>query len=605
MKIKINQEYKSIKPCEFELPDFTVLTGKNGSGKSHLLQAISTKINNVNIADVNINGQVVKNAKYIGFNGLNPNIQEDFDPNIITQYIKNVWQNYGNTLKNFRQQSRVNILNFNKEYFLPRISDSNHKRYINKVINETKKEFHALTETDFYDNFEPSFLNQNDFFTAQFALIFKDYYNKLEENEYNTYRQRNGKPISKLIFAEKEFTDKYGIPPWELINNILDETNIPYKVNCPEGTNRDASFTFKLIDKNQGFDISSNDLSTGEKVLMTLALAIYNTGLDLDVGKPDLLLIDEPDAGLHPSMSKLMVKVLTEHIVKDNNIPVIITTHSPTTVISCEGTAIYKMERNNSIPQPIPMQEALEILTSDIPFLRISTEKRKNVFVENQNDVNYYEQITNIYSNKEQLPSEPKFISTRKSKHSGSNCGDVIVLVNGLSQNGNDQVYGIIDRDEKNQSTGKILVLGNGERYSIENYILDPLLMGLFCIRERKQETNYFGITAFTATPDIKTKLTAEDAQKIVDKVLEDLSLNSNNLVDYKLYNGWILKISTEFNNKQGHDLETLYEEKYAFLKSFSKNQEGVLKKEVIDRIINDYPEFAPVGIIETLKKII
>lgn len=262
------------------------------------------------------------------------------------------------------------------------------------------------------------------------------------------------------------------------------------------------------------------------------------------------------------------------------------------------------MVRGNSIPQPVPMQEAIEILISDIPFLRISTEKRKNVFVENQNDVNYYEQISNIYSRLEDLPSEPKFISTRKSKNEGSNCSDVIALVNGLSKNGNDQVYGIIDRDVKNQSTDKIFVLGNGERYAIENYILDPLLIGLLCIREIKKDPNYFGITAFSTTPDIKTKLTEEDAQKIVDKVLEDLDLNLGNSVDYMLYNGWSLNISDEFNNKQGHELETLYEEKYPFLKSLSKNQEGVLKTEIINKVINDYPEFAPIGIIETLRKI-
>jgi hypothetical protein len=299
-----------------------------------------------------------------------------------------------------------------------------------------------------------------------------------------------------------------------------------------------------------------------------------------------------------------MVKVLTEYIVKDNNIPVIITTHSPTTVISCEGTSIYKMERGNSIPQPVPMQEAIEILTSDIPFLKISTEKRRQVFVENQNDVMYYERISNIYSCLKGLPSEPKFISTRKSKNEGSNCSDVIALVNGLSKDGNDQVYGIIDRDVKNQSTDKILVLGNGERYAIENYILDPLLIGLLCIRERKQEPNYFGITAFSTTPDIKPKLTEKDAQKIVDKVLGDLNLNSGNSVKYMLYNGWSLNISDDFNNKQGHKLETLYKEKYPFLKSLSKNQEGVLKTEIINRVINDYPQFAPIGIIETLRKI-
>ena len=42
MHIKIKDEHKSIRGgVEFDLPNFTVLTGKNGSGKSHLLETIS------------------------------------------------------------------------------------------------------------------------------------------------------------------------------------------------------------------------------------------------------------------------------------------------------------------------------------------------------------------------------------------------------------------------------------------------------------------------------------------------------------------------------------------------------------------------------------
>ena len=43
MKITINNPYKSLKSgVNFNLPKFTVLTGKNGSGKSHLMEALSS-----------------------------------------------------------------------------------------------------------------------------------------------------------------------------------------------------------------------------------------------------------------------------------------------------------------------------------------------------------------------------------------------------------------------------------------------------------------------------------------------------------------------------------------------------------------------------------
>ena len=599
MEIKIIQQYKSINPCEFELPDFCVLTGKNGSGKSHLLEALADN----RTSQIIINGKVVNNVKYIHFNGLNPQIIENCNPIVITQYIQSAWKQYQNALQNmqqYRYSHTPNIQNLLQQMRTGnQQGDNNIKNFITKVFDNKKKDFDKLTENDFADNFDISFTGQNDFFTAQFALIFKNYHIRQEENDYNEYCQAKGKAVVGTVLSKIDFENKYGVPPWNLINNILSNTNIPYEVNNPDGTRKELSFDFKLKDKEKGFEISSNDLSTGEKVLMCLALAIYNT--NSEIGKPDLLLIDEPDAGLHPAMSKLMVKVLKEHIVGENNIPVIITTHSPTTVIASEGTAIYKMVRGNSIPQSIPVQEAVEILTCDIPFLKISTERRRQVFVESQNDVNFYEKLLNIYSRIEQLPSEPKFISTRKSKHSGSNCSDVIELVNKFSEYGNDTIYGIIDKDINNTSKENILVLGDGTRYAVENYILDPLLMGLLFIREAKKDFTYFGITNLNSYSDMG-KLDENNAQIIINKILEDLILQPSNFIDYELYNGWNLKISKEFNDKQGHTLEELYKTKYPFLNVY--HQEGDLKKVVIDKVINDYPQYAPKDIIKTMRKI-
>jgi ABC-type multidrug transport system ATPase subunit len=464
MKIKITQKHKSVNPpCEFDLPDFSVLTGKNGSGKTHLLEAMADNKK----SEVYLNNVLVNNIRYIGFNGLNPNIEESCNPQTIIQYIKNSWTNYNVGVKNFKQ-SEPNNKDTNR--LIDYITDGqNIKKYILSVIEGTKKDFDKLTEDDFSDYFDISHLGQNDFFTAQFALIFKNYHKRQEENNYNEYYQSKGEKVSKPVLTKKEFEEKFGIPPWDFVNKILLETKIPYEVNSPVGTRLESNFTFKLKDRAGGFEISSMDLSTGEKVLMSLALAIYNTGGDL--GKPDVLLLDEPDAGLHPSMSKMMVDVLYKNIVSDNKIPTVISTHSPTTIIASEGIAIYQMVRGNNMPTKIPTQQAVEILSSDIPFLKISNDKRRQVFVESKYDVNYYELLTNIYSRIESLPSEPIYIPARTSN--GSNCTDVIDVVSGLSNNGNDQVYGIIDWDSNNPSKGRIIVLGENERYAIENYLLD------------------------------------------------------------------------------------------------------------------------------------
>lgn len=473
MKISIIKKHKSIDLCEFELPNFTVLTGKNGSGKTHLLEAMSVN----NTSKIEVKGKLVKNIKYIGFNGLNPNVQETCDPTTITQFIKSVWNDFS-SIKDRLHLNSDNIIN--NDIIFNYMGDGNKKNYLRKTIEDTSKLFIDLTEGDFIESFDISFMGNNDFLVAQFAVIFKQYHLRLDENNYNRFKYSEGQSISKSVLSDEEFSEKYGTPPWEFINSILSRTGVPYEVNNPIKLNRDETFVFKLIDTKRGFEISATDLSTGEKVLMSLALAIYSLGDDY--GKPDILLIDEPGAPLHPSMSKVMIDVLKDEIVDKNNIPVVITTHSPTTVICTEGTSIFQKERETNEPLPISVQEAIEILSSDIPFLKISNEKRRQVMVESKNDVVFYELLSNILARKENLPSSPIFFQAGSPK--GSNCQDVKRIVMDLSSAGNDQIYGIIDWDRENKPEGKVLVLGENERYAIENYLLDPLEMGLLLIRE-------------------------------------------------------------------------------------------------------------------------
>lgn len=593
MQIKITQKHKSINPpCDFEFPDFSVLTGKNGSGKTHLLEAIADNQK----SQVLVNGNIVKNIRYIGFNGLNPNIQETCDPQTIIQHIKNTWTNYHQAIqnnKNQRNQHHNNDINM----ILRFVGDANMKRFITNTVEVTGKPFDQLTEDDFADNFDISFMGQNDFFTAQFALIFKNYHKRQEENSINEYYLSKGQPVSKPVLSKQDFENKYGIPPWDFVNKILLETHIPYEVNSPVGTRLESNFHFKLKDRVAGFEISSSDLSTGEKVLMSLALAIYNTGGDL--GKPEVLLLDEPDAGLHPSMSKMMVDVLNKNIVLENKIPTLITTHSPTTIIASEGISIYQMVRGNNIPTKIPTQQAVEILSSDVPFLKISNDKRRQVFVESKYDVNFYELLTNILVRLEPLSAEPIYLPARTSN--GSNCTDVIDIVTNLYKNGNEQVYGIIDWDTTNKSNDRVIVLGENDRYAIENYLLDPFLLGILFIRERKMNFSDFDLTSYSNYSEVG-RLTNSEAQQIVDEVLKRLGLHSTNIEQGQLYNGWTLSISNEFNKHQGHDMESLYKAKFPFLNAYQR--EDALKKEIIEKVINDYPQYTPRQLFETIQRI-
>jgi hypothetical protein len=65
------------------------------------------------------------------------------------------------------------------------------------------------------------------------------------------------------------------------------------------------------------------------------------------------------------------------------------------------------------------------------------------------------------------------------------NCDQVKDVVQQLERGGSRSVYGIIDWDLVNVGTDRVKVLGAGQRYSIENYLFDPLLIGALLLREK------------------------------------------------------------------------------------------------------------------------
>ena len=89
MEIQIISDNKSIKASNelIKLPKFCVLTGINGSGKSHFLETLS----NAEKANVDDNGKRFSEIKYIRFGELNPNINPDSNYENIIQQAKYTW----------------------------------------------------------------------------------------------------------------------------------------------------------------------------------------------------------------------------------------------------------------------------------------------------------------------------------------------------------------------------------------------------------------------------------------------------------------------------------------------------------------------------------
>ena len=582
LQIRINQDYKSIKKQDcFELPDFCILTGKNGSGKSHLLEAMA----NVGVSNVSQDNEYRQRLKYVPFGGLTPQVKSDCSHMQLINERKNVWNNLNQQLSMHKNSSWEKTNNWEAV-----VHNERQKRIIRNLIRFTDGKAWDITEDIFNEHYD---LFQTDMFSAQMADIFKLYYERKENNDYHRYIAEVKHESSKYL-SDEDFEKTYGPAPWDLINEMLSQADLPYEVNHPEG-DKENDFHLKLHDPIRNIDIQVNDLSTGEKVLMSLALAIYNTTESGE--KPDVLMLDEPDAPLHPEYSKLLIDTVKTSIVERAKVAVIITTHSPTTVAMADEESLYKMDKDLGHPEKTTKNAALKLLTESLRNLRVSVNSRRQIFVESKYDVHYYEQLFSLVCDNPVV--KPYFLAPGSGT---TNCTDVISMVTQLTSQGNDLVYGIIDYDGKNKSENRILVSGEGKRYTIENYLLDPLFIACLLIREKVAFTDES--LSLCRYSDIKQK-TNDYLQKLINAVETSLGFTGNS-VQYTVINKMQFTSSSQHFEIPGHDLEELLIKTWPRLNTVKRGQSGdnIFKDYMIDNIVSDFPEFISEDFVELFDKI-
>lgn len=584
MRIQIKKPFKSlVTNKEVELPDFCVLTGKNGSGKSHFLESMKEN----GVADIfDENGKKINftDVRYIRFNELNPQIGETCNSQQLKENLNQYIRAYKLVQPNLKQPgAEKNSWIWNNASRLG-VNASVLEELVKRVAERANQKICDVTENDILWFMDVSDIDENDAFKGEFAKIFKAYQIKLEENEYHAFRnERYGESCRTL--SREEFEKTFGPKPWVVVDNLLKDARIPYSVSSPEGTDRDSTFKFSLNNYEKGIEIKPADLSTGEKVLMSLALAIYNS--DKDNIKNKVLLIDEPDAALHPEFSNFLLAAIKKHIVDGAGVKVIITTHSPTTVAMAEEKWIYEMDKKEKIPRKVTKQRALSILTADIPSLRVSIDKRRIVFVESDYDAENYEKIFEMLNS--QLDIQPAFFAPHN--RSGSSCSDVKELMTKLA--GTDGVYGVVDFDGGNNvSAEKIKVMGDdGEhRYTIENYIFDPIFVGLAILRDNLAPN----------APQIKyvhfDELETTAKQGLIDWVMNELGLNNGSRVNYETISGGIFEINSDWVQFKGHDLEDKIVNKWpAFNRLKRGNGDNALKSALLKTVIKDYSQYLSV----------
>src|SRR5690554_6070221 len=454
MDITLKQQYKSLKPFSIkDLPKFMVLTGPNGSGKSQFIQLIYNSI--------------VKQSKESIFAEIT-----DFDcnPNEVT-FIQN-------DLNLFRS----NQIGFGG--YQQRMSQA-YRTFTNTSKNDSSGD--EKKKKSYYENLEIlRLVGKNDFKEVTFNE-FQDFFVKKNENQnllevisdiFYDYRLSE---IDLIIrdYSKDEIEEEIGTEPWETLRTIIKNAKLPYEINDPSQNSVKDFFTLMITHKDLNCNVEFTDLSSGEKVLMSLAIYLYK--YQFYSIKPKLLIFDEPDAHLYFEMAYALISILYDFFVKDLNIDVILTTHSPSTIAMVNDDGIFRVSnKDTELLKKISKDDALNLLTSFIPTLNIDYKNHKQVFVESPTDRNYYQSIFDKLAQDHNLESKLYFISNGYGKGS---CTQVIETVESIRNSGNETFFGIIDWDKANNDKAYVKVHGRDNRYSVENYIYDPIYIVILLIQ--------------------------------------------------------------------------------------------------------------------------
>ncbi len=338
---------------------------------------------------------------------------------------------------------------------------------------------------------------------------------------------------------------------------------------------------------------------------MSLALALYNSNFDIEF--PKVLLMDEPDASLHPSMSKQFLDVIQKVFVEEKGVNVIITTHSPSTVALAPEETLYIVNKTETRIEKSTKDKALKILTSGVPSFSVNYENRRQIFVESPNDVMFYEKLYHKFSNYLIPDISLSFISSGESRTGKngmkiSNCDQVINITNTLRSAGNNFVWGVIDWDLTNKSSDFVKVLGNGNRYAIENYLFDPILVAALLLREKIVTRENLKLKENETYVDFKN-LTQDQLQFISDYIVTKVEQITNPVdtitSETELLNGIKINIPNWYLHHNGHGLENIIIDTFPELNALKRGKEEQLKLDIINKVIDDIPELVSKDLLD------
>ena len=376
MKIKFNKKYKSINDfTESEIQDFSVFLGINGSGKTHLLKAMqegavfADSITKERVSYFNLQNFLIKTQKKVSPRTIDEEKQEAWN---ILQSHKQQCKHWDSIIKkNFEGKKYpydIDIVDENKKQQYTNLR----RQFLNLINNQTKNspKIGKLLKTGLFESGKyASEITQEEFF--KYANYNPDDYELLESLSELFLDYQKKLTIAKLptrdggeSLDDEEIQKRQEQSPWNFVNTMFKELGIVHTIAFPKFTAGDLiqsqalAFQVKLFTDNEEIDF--DDLSSGEKILCALAITVYQ---DNKSKFPELLLLDEVDASLHPSMIQYLLDVIENVFIK-NGCKVILATHSPTTVALASEDSLFEIQKGRDVQKirKISKKDAVNLL---------------------------------------------------------------------------------------------------------------------------------------------------------------------------------------------------------------------------------------------------
>ena len=424
---------------EFDLPNFSVLVGRNGVGKTRLLKAIangSVTVSGVSPSDIeeyDINSFQPNDSGRGGwghasffhatdrsffFSMSGPSLV-DIAEDIFNKTLNEFGLHDASERVKFENDVRMAVRNIPDFGSLGRIKgDGPLAFYVNAIEhdvigkmvskNSSGRSSKGQQEGSFNNSQAtlvsqamklsgklPHELRREDILRAshyegntignQLSQIFARY--KAEQYAWaHTVSERSDKSVQHLMEEYREANRA----PWETLRGCLgrmreaseDPELFNFEFSDPEedtlgyADHNRYSFETRFTNRTTGDSYSVKELSSGEKILLCLCLSAFNR--DMGRRQPDLLLLDELDAVLHPSMISALIAGLKDQFVS-NGTRVIMATHSVTTVSLLNEGEIFRVVRSGnrvdvrSVTRAEAVAELSEGLATIETGLRIAT----------------------------------------------------------------------------------------------------------------------------------------------------------------------------------------------------------------------------------------